>query len=346
MKRLKIGLVLLALSLIALMIAIGLLTQDSPPTQSAGLSTEEHQALYDAEENGFHALEEAMAEIVPPEKAVQQELDALKMNSDASDATRDYVAKYQEALAKAREGLAAEYLIAPPFLMKQIGSWHSDVLSLSRLFMYDGHIKRIDGDFSGMPDEYLNGLFTGQSVTEAGLLIDSMISIAIERLALGEIYAVLDRLSRTDLSRLIDDLQRYESGVVHIDKIIANEKSFSDEQMKLMQTGIVSKIFSPITRIILNRVTDPVLERSRREWREGNTILLGTTLRARVTLYELEHGEAPESLTDVLDGAKVPIDPITANPFQYTNGKIFSTGARPESVEATEASIIDAKTVF
>jgi len=252
-KRLKIGLVLLPLSLIAMMIVIGLLSQDSPPIESEGLSTEEHQTLYDTEENGIHALEEAMSEIIRPEKALQQELDALKTSSDASDATRDYVAKYQDALKKARDGLQAEYLIGPPFLMKQIPSWLSDVRSLARLFMYHGHIKRIDGDYSGMVDEYLNALFTGQSVTEAGLLIDSMVSVAIERLALGEIYSALDRLSRADLSRLIDELQRYQSGVVHIDEIIANEKSFSDEQMKLMQTGIASRIFSPITRIILNR---------------------------------------------------------------------------------------------
>jgi len=47
-----------------------------------------------------------------------------------------------------------------------------------------------------------------------------------------------------------------------------------------------------------------------------------------------------------MNGADIPIDPITGNTFQYTNRKIFSIGPRPESVGASAASIIDAKTVF
>ena len=98
-----------------------------------------------------------------------------------------------------------------------------------------------------------------------------------------------------------------------------------------------------------DRVLKPAFERFRTAYRDGDTRVIGTLLRARVLLYTLEHGAPPVSLEDVMDGSEVPIDPATGNPFQLVDDKIFSPGPRPEmskNFEATAASVIDGRTVF
>jgi hypothetical protein len=83
-------------------------------------------------------------------------------------------------------------------------------------------------------------------------------------------------------------------------------------------------MFMPQINITTNRILEPAFAGSRHLFEEIATIRIATTLRARVTLHELEHGESPDSLEKVMNGASVPLDPLTGNLFQYQNGKISS----------------------
>ena len=95
----------------------------------------------------------------------------------------------------------------------------------------------------------------------------------------------------------------------------------------------------PLTKLMTNRILQPVLAGSKQSFDRAAARRIATTLRARVTLYELQHGESPDSLEEVMNGAAVPVDPSTGNPFQYRDGKISSFDGLP-TIE------IDRSTVF
>lgn len=350
MRLLKIGAVLVLLIAVGMMILINLATDDSAPYNGyTPLTPEEYKVRFDAEENGFHSIQQAMDQMTTPDKSLQAHLETLKTASEATQEARDYVKENQEVIALAEEGLMQDYSMSPPFVANQTMTWLGDIRSLARLYIYDGHIKRIDGNLPGMTEQFLNALLFSESITKDGLLINNLVAVAVGSLAIGELYPQLENLDSATLRRAVEVLDRYRDRRVPFDEIMANEKAYSDEMMRQQQRNPVEKMMAPLTRLGIDRVLKPAFERFRTAYRDGDTRVIGTLLRARVLLYTLEHGAPPVSLEDVMDGSEVPIDPATGNPFQLVDDKIFSPGPRPEmskNFEATAASVIDGRTVF
>lgn len=336
-KHWKKALALLAFIAIALMITIGLLTEPNVAPGYTPLTPEEHQAL-DAEDNGYHLLQEAMDGIdTSISKTLRQELEDIATDGSASASAREFITRHEESISTAHRALKLEPFIAPPYSIVLVRPYDG-IRDMFRLLIYNGHLHRIDGNIDTMLESYLDALILGYSIAKNGVLIEGFLSIAFERQTVLFLYDALGLLNEQQLNTIIEALSTFQVERLPHEHIIANERAFSDRLMR-QQSNPIERLLMPLTKITTNRMLDPLYDQSKHSFDEVDTLLIATTLRARVTLYELEHGESPDSLQEVMNGAAIPIDPSTGNPFKYRDGKI-------SSLEDDTTKEIDKRTVF
>jgi hypothetical protein len=323
-KHWKKALAAFAFMVIALMITIGLLTQQTPTPGYVPLSREEHQALFDAEENGYHLLQEAMDGIDSSlSEPFRQEPYNIASVGSASALAREYITNHEESINTAHSALKLEPFIIPPYSLLDQAQHLRGARDMALLLVFNGHLQRVDGNSGAMLENYLDTLRLGNVIAKHGAFPNGMISITIERMALLPLYDALNILDEQQLKNVIEALDTFQVERVPFQHIIANEKALG-YSLTRQQLNPFERMFMPQINITTNRILEPAFAGSRHLFEEIATIRIATTLRARVTLHELEHGESPDSLEKVMNGASVPLDPLTGNLFQYQNGKISS----------------------
>lgn len=334
MKRWLIACVALLLLFIALIFGVDRYVQSRDATGYQPMPVVEHQDKFNSDENGYHQIEQAAAQLFNPEKDVYEELDAMRVSSSVTPSARKYIEDNQNIIEAALKGLEHEYVMMPPFVAGEERPWLESSRRLARLLNFDGHLHRVEGDMDTALVRFIDILYLGHWTSNGGVLIDAMVGNALQRLALDSIYDQVDSLNQVQLASLIDQLNELDSIRIPIEQVFVTE-----EAIAAMHGNVV-------TRIIGRRITKPALERAAAAYHRSHTRFVGTALRARVRIYELDTGQSPSSLVDPLYDIQVPIDPVTENPFQLVNGKIFSPGLRIDAFQVTEDSPIDGKVVF
>ena len=275
----------------------------------------EQEELFGSDDNGYRYFLDASTLVVPFDEALQTELDNLENLEQIGVEIRDFLKRNEEALRGTRRGLDMELCIAPPYRHDD-PQLRLDVLArfrtLARALMYQGKVDGLDGDVRSMIENYLDALRLGRSIMRGGVTIDGMVGIAIQRPALDAIHDALQRLAEDDLRHVVETMEESERRAVSSEEILANERNTIQ--------------MNPILRWQVRKIISPAIRRFEDDCAMADVMARGTLLRARVQLFKLHHGAAPESLSDVMDGRDVPIDRFSGKPFRYVNDKIYSFG--------------------
>ncbi len=316
MKKLFSPKILIILVLL-LMLLLGAFINGQGASKLPTLSEQEHVARYESEDNGYLLFMEAYDLLTSTATSLEDELSKLYEEDEVSDALRSALDSNIPALDKVREGLAKPYSIAP-YINVQSQATKMNTLSytreLGRQLAYRAAVDRLDGNPEAALKGYLDIVRLGERSGQGGVLILGLVSVAIQDLATREaLEELLPDLSVEQLNHLIGILEAEEKKLISFEQILANERS-------AMVVGFSGKI----QYLMAKKVLEPAFDRANESFKLRDAEIRRVLLKARVERYTREHGEAPVTLEDVMDGAPVPIDPYTGAVFEFIDGQPYS----------------------
>ena len=231
------------------------------------------------------------------------------------DRSLSVVERNREALKTARAGLARSSLVPLP-LQRDLQS-HMDqmaaIRSLGRLFVAEGRLAHEDGQIAAAARSYIDAVRLGHECMRGGLLIDSLVGLAIESTGLqglADLASMLDDAELQDvLLRLVEVEQRREP----FDDILATERVWQRiaipwrERVMLDISGQGSKLLQP------------AIDSADAAYKRGQAKLRLLILDLAVRRFSQDRGSFPESLVD-LEPRYIPAmfnDPFGQKTFVY-----------------------------
>lgn len=312
--------VLLAIFILAI-VAIVYAAARAPKTNGTALTALKHAELYDSEDNGWHDIEAALDLIHEPDQILQEELAALRSADSVSPEALTFLENQQEALELTHKGLQADYLIVPRYDVTnttnlQIGERKR---ALARALVWDGYRLEVEDKPAEAVRRYLDTIALGHWNANGGVLIDDLISIAIQRIGLEPLLAIIPVLDASELEVIVTELKLIEAAAVPFSNIAATERAVFAEDPNS----------NFVQRLVGQYMIQDTLRDQEKSHQFAQTRIIGTRLRAQVTLHTLNTGQAPATLAEVLGTEPIPIDPETGNPFELTpQGTITAPGQR------------------
>ncbi|MFP6581235.1 MAG: hypothetical protein VCD00_01625 [Candidatus Hydrogenedentota bacterium] len=307
-------------------------------TDYAPVSFEEQRIQYASKDNRFPEIEQLAKEIQTgsaSESVPNPEIgdDAVLNQSQAPDA---------EFVSLIRSALDSELIIPPVFDFASDAegalAWHRDMEVIAKNLKDEGDRFLDAGDVQGAIDTYFCLLDLAEAVSQGGVLMTSNLFTSTSFQGLYPTHQLLPTLDIEQLAYVQQELEQHINEIPPFESFVANEREMireSDTQ-NFMQRFVTERF-----------IFAPARESMRDGYERSLSIFLGTDLRARVLLYQAEHGSEPENLQLLFpDGGTVPIDPATGNQFQIVNGKIFSTGERTMGRSVNPDSMTDGSRVF
>jgi hypothetical protein len=243
--------------------------------------------------------------------------DLVRASQMLADKTSDYAAMDEaelrslvetnaEALKLARTGLSRpcqvplDYSAANP-------TYFTNLAGLKRLaqgLAAKGRLMELEGRPNDAADSYLTAIRLGGATSHGGLLIDSLVGIAIE--AIGSSY--LEKLARTLDARQCRQaaavLESCEAGREPMPTVLARERTWSRRAYGF-KWQIARLVMFKSLRQTEQRAVAKVNTLQTRE----RVLLIQLASRA----YELEKGERPKGLADLVPAylKTIPQDPLT-----------------------------------
>jgi hypothetical protein len=251
--------------------------------------------------------------------------DLVRASQMLADKTSDYAAMDEaelrslvvtnaEALKLAMTGLShpcqvpLDYSAASPtYLFTNLGG----LKRLAQGLAAEGRLMELEGRPNDAAGSYLTVIRLGVVTSKGGLLIDSLVGIAIE--AIGTSY--LEKLPRTLDARQCRQaaavLESCEAGREPASAILAREREWSRRAFRGLRWQIVRLVMFKSTRQSEQRAVAKLNTLYTRE----QALLIQLASRA----YELEKGERPKGLADLVPAylKTIPQDPVTRTNIAY-----------------------------
>lgn len=342
MKYFRFLLILFAIFILAI-IAVMYFAARQPVSEPA-IAPEEHDALYESPENGYHVLAESFPAIALPDKQTKNELSDLREKPDRSETSAQYIEKHRPVIEDMTAALDNPYIILPRIEATSIENLiaaqkeHSDEVMrihlMSKLFIWDGKAFEQDGKLNLASERYIDALQLGQSITKGGLLTDTLTASGITHETFLAFDPLLDDLGADELEFVINQLIDLGQRATPFNDIMANDYAFHDQALQGRLYRRVLTRFMNNLKSNSNRKRLKMTERIEIRYHATQSMLIGLRLRAQVNLYALQGESQPTTLSEVVAPDPVPIDPTTGNPFELLpNGTITSQGQRPDGIE-------------
>lgn len=319
--------VIVALIVIAILIQVGIVVVLRPYYgEYRALPYDEHVALYESPDNGWHQIEEALHIIEIPDDDLSEKFKAVRESGEFSEAMNTFLDEQRDAIALAKAGLEKDTAIVPriPLLTEGIEEDILRMRTLTEVMTWDGVRLEFRGNSAEAAQRHLDAMQIGDWTMRGGDLNECLIGTVTQVIAARELHKALPSFNAELLSHVITKLHRLEKEAVPFEQIKANDwVSYSE----LPGLYMVLRPFAPY-------IWAPDYDRARVSFNFGRAHLTGTRLRAMVILHEKATGEPPATLAEVVAPDPVPIDLTTGNPFEFdSDGKITSTGTRFENAE-------------
>jgi hypothetical protein len=216
------------------------------------------------------------------------------------------VAKNSEAMNLAREGLARESQV--PLDYSATNSAHLNELAaikrLAHVFVARGRLAEMEHHPQEAAQEYLNVIRLGHAVARGGVIIDSLVGLAVGALGLAALEKLSPALDAKQCREAASALEAVEAGREPREAILGQERAWARRTF-----GFKGQI--------LRLVTFKQLKQGEQRWagkvtaHETRTRQLLIQLSTRA--YELERGEPPKNLNDLVPGylKAIPRTPLT-----------------------------------
>jgi hypothetical protein len=225
---------------------------------------------------------------------------------------RAFVKKNAEALNLARAGLSRECRV-PLEYSATIDTHHQDLSVLKRLaftLKAEGRLAEMENRPGEAAESYLGVVRLGHAVSRGGVMIDSLVGLAIEAIGVTRLENLSRNLDANQCREVASALETAESGRESAQTIL------NQEHVWARRTGGLK---GQLARLVMFKTPQQVEQKwaGRVAAQQARTRSLLVQLATRA--YELEKGERPKSLADLVPVylKTIPQDPLTGTNMAY-----------------------------
>ncbi len=223
------------------------------------------------------------------------------------------VAANSNALQEVRAAFSNEWQV--PLTSKDAFTNHIDEVSklkqLAQAFTAEGRLAEIESDPNRAAHDYVDSIELGIRSARGGVIIDEMVSLAVEGLGREPLKKIIPQLDFTTCKELALKLEQLDAQRESWTTIVTNEREWS----RRADPGFLHFVRALMQRKML----DPVLKRTGVKFEKHQTELRQLILQLAARAYELDKGAPPKAASDLVpDYLKaVPQDPTTGRELVY-----------------------------
>ena len=250
--------------------------------------------------------------------------DLVQASRVLADNTSDYAAMSNgdlrtlvetnaEALKLAKTGLShpcqvpLDYSAANPTYFTNLGG----LKRLAQGLAAEGRLMELEGRPTDAAESYLTVIRLGVATSKGGLLIDSLVGIAIEAIGTSYLEKLALTLNAKQCRQAAAVLETCEAGREPMPTVLARERTWSRRAFRGFKWQIARLVTFKTLRQSEQRAVAKVNTLQTRE----RVLLIRLAARA----YELEKGERPKTLGDLVPAylKAIPQNPVTGTNMAY-----------------------------
>jgi hypothetical protein len=219
---------------------------------------------------------------------------------------RAFVTNNAEALKLVRTGLGRECRV--PLDYSATNDTNIRNLSMLKRLAFcltaEGRLAEMENRPADAAEAYLAVIRLGCAVSQGGLIIDSLVDIAIESIGTSGMQRLVPTLDATQCREAATALEACEARRESTDTIVRQERAWARRIWGFK--GQIARLFTFKT---LRRIEQKWMSKANAQQTRTRLLLIQFAARA----YELEKGERPKSLADLVPAylKAIPHDPLT-----------------------------------
>ena len=225
---------------------------------------------------------------------------------------RALVAKNASALKLARTGLSREcqvpldYSAVNPTYFTNLGG----LKRLAQGLAAEGRLLELEGRPTDAADSYLTVIRLGSASSRGGLLIDSLVGIALEAIGTARLEKLALTLDAKQCRQAAAVLESCEAGREPMPTVLARERTWSRRAYGFKWQ---------IARLVMFKSLRQTEQRAVARVNTLQTRELVLLIQLASRAYELEKGERPKGLADLVPAylKTIPQDPVTRTNMAY-----------------------------
>ena len=231
---------------------------------------------------------------------------AFDYRTMSQEELRAFVTKNAEALKLVRTGLRREcrvpldYSATNPTNIRNL----SIIKRLDFAVMAEGKLAELENRPADAAEAYLAVIRLGVAISQGGLIIDSLVAIAIESIGTSGMQRLTPTLDAKQCREAAAALESCEARREPMDAIVRQERAWARRIW-----GFKGQIARMFTFKTLRRIEQKWVSKANAQQTRTRLLLIQFAARA----YELEKGERPKSLADLVPAylKAIPQDPLT-----------------------------------
>lgn len=228
---------------------------------------------------------------------------------------RDLTAKNAEALQRLQAGLTNQCQVPLQFSEAYIASHLNDLAGLKRLAQLlsaEGRLAEMERRPGDAARYYLDAIHLGTESARGGVIIDQLVSTAIEAIGVSGLQKIVDQLDAKTCRATAATLETLDAQSQSWNDVMQQERGWS----RRAYPGVRNELVRAMSRHSLNIAFQKAEQKFNQQQLKTRQLTLALAARA----YELEKGKPPANLTDLApDYLKaVPLDPFTGTNLVYS----------------------------
>jgi len=228
---------------------------------------------------------------------------------------RQYVADSRGVIERVEAGLAKQAVVPIDFTTNWFDNHvntYPELKKLEWLITLDGYVSEQDGKLHEAAKSYVDGLKFGSAVARGGLLIDCLISIADERIAISYLEGVVSKLDAGDCRFVMRELESWKTNREPFEWAAEREKKWVNVFGR-MQYGSVRLMLEEISGMIAAKSIHPeaaVIAKTKGKYEAVVDQVETLKVRVAARMFELEHKSPPKGWGDLVPAylPEIPID--------------------------------------
>jgi hypothetical protein len=225
---------------------------------------------------------------------------------------RTLVSTNAEALKLARTGLTLPCQVPLGYSAQQQDYW-TNLARLKRLaqaMAAEGQLAELESRPADAAEAYLAAIRMGHAIHDGGLLIDSLVAMAIEAIGMVRLERLVSALDAKQCRKAAAVLESCESRPESMDGVIARERKWA-----LRAYGLKGRIEYLVQFRNIRQTERGAIAKLQTTQIRLRRLLIDLAARA----YELEKNERPKRLADLVPAylKAIPQDPVTGTNMTY-----------------------------
>lgn len=295
MRKNILKIALLLGTLIAIAVGISLFLPAKPPAKLKPLPNP----------NGYDALIRA-ARLTTRSVNDNRKLDQAELAA--------VVEANSNALRLASLALQQESRVPIQFTSAYMSAHLEDLASLKRLALAwsaEGRLAELENRPADAAHDYLETIRLGIESARGGVLIDSLVAIAIEAIGTANLRALVSQLDEQTCRNAASTLEELDAGRVPWQEILDQERDWGGRTFPGWRERIAA-LFS-------QKSTAAAIKKAESKFAAQQSSLRRLTVQLAARAYQLKKGTAPTSISALVpDYLKaIPIDPVTGTNMVY-----------------------------